>query len=70
MESDAATTFDPYHKWLGIPPTAQPPDHYRLVGVESFEDDPDVIASPSDRPHTHTGQQLRPAPSMYAVLFH
>ena len=30
--------FDPYHKWLGIPPKQQPPDHYRLLGVErAFE---------------------------------
>ena len=35
--------FDPYHKWLGIPPKDQPPNHYRLLGVELFEPDPDVI---------------------------
>lgn len=23
--------FDPYHKWLGIPPKDQPPNHYRLL---------------------------------------
>ena len=23
--------FDPYHIWLGIPPEAQPPSHYRLL---------------------------------------
>ena len=26
-------SFDPYHKWLGIPPEDQPPHHYRLLGV-------------------------------------
>ena len=31
--------FDPYHKWLGIPPQDQPPNHYRLLGVELFETD-------------------------------
>ncbi|MGL6097816.1 MAG: hypothetical protein ACRC7O_18700 [Fimbriiglobus sp.] len=35
--------FDPYHKWLGIPPAHQPPTHYRLLGIEKFESDPDVI---------------------------
>jgi uncharacterized protein (TIGR03067 family) len=36
-------TFDPYHKWLGIPPADQPPNHYRLLGLNLFESDPDVI---------------------------
>lgn len=35
--------FDPYYKWLGIPPKDQPPDLYRLLGVERFESDADVI---------------------------
>lgn len=35
--------FDPYHKWLGIPPSQQPPTHYRLLGLEAFESDRDVI---------------------------
>ncbi len=35
--------FDPYYKWLGIPPKAQPADHYRLLGVDRFESDADVI---------------------------
>jgi len=33
MEPD----FDPYRKWLGIPPQDQPPNHYRLLGLELFE---------------------------------
>lgn len=36
-------TFDAYHKWLGIPPHEQPPNHYRLLGLAPFEADPDVI---------------------------
>lgn len=43
-----ARPFDPYHKWLGIPPEEQPPDHYRLLGVRLFEDDPDVIDYAAD----------------------
>jgi hypothetical protein len=45
--------FDPYHKWLGIPPADQPPDHYRLLGLSAFEDDPTVIESSADRQMTH-----------------
>lgn len=38
-----STPLDPYHRWLGIPPKHQPPDHYRLLGLERFESDPEVI---------------------------
>lgn len=41
--------FDPYHKWLGILPKDQPPHHYRLLGVETFEDDLQVIEAAADR---------------------
>ncbi|MGO8752923.1 MAG: hypothetical protein ACLQNE_43835 [Thermoguttaceae bacterium] len=34
--------FDPYHQWLGIPPKDQPSNHYRLLGVDLCESDPDV----------------------------
>ncbi|MDF1845304.1 MAG: SUMF1/EgtB/PvdO family nonheme iron enzyme [Rubripirellula sp.] len=47
------SNFDPYHKWLGIPPKAQPPNHYRLLSVELFESDPDVIESAAQRQITH-----------------
>ena len=42
-------SFDPYHKWLGIPPKEQPANHYRLLGITLFEDDPDVIQSAADQ---------------------
>jgi hypothetical protein len=29
--------FDAYHRCLGIPPKDQPPNHYRLLGLELFE---------------------------------
>ena len=35
-------SFDPYHRWLGIPPREQPPNHYRLLGIDLFEADADV----------------------------
>jgi hypothetical protein len=47
------TGFDPYHKWLGIPPKDQPPNHYRLLAIELFESDPDVIASAADQRMAH-----------------
>src|SRR5262245_14315951 len=37
--------FDPYYKWLAIPPAEQPPNHYRLLGLPLFESDRDVIAA-------------------------
>ncbi len=37
------TEFDPYHKWLGIPKSEQPPNHYRLLGIALFESDVEVI---------------------------
>ncbi len=45
--------FDPYHKWLGIPAEHQPPTHYRLLGIELFESDPDVIESAAMRQMSH-----------------
>lgn len=41
--------FDPYYKWLGIPPAEQPPNHYRLLGVTLFESDLDVIANAAEQ---------------------
>ena len=48
-----ATDFDPYRKWLGIPPQYQPPNHYRLLGIELFESDADVIANAADQRAIH-----------------
>ena len=45
--------FDPYHQWLGIPPAEQPATHYRLLGIETFEEDEEVIASAADRQMRH-----------------
>jgi len=41
--------FDPYHKWLGIPPKQQPPHHYRLLGLQPLEDDTEVIDAAANR---------------------
>ena len=45
--------FDPYYKWLAIPPKDQPPNHYRLLGLEVFEPDGDVIANAADARMSH-----------------
>ena len=45
--------FDPYHKWLGISPKDQPPNHYRLLGIDRFEADPDVISNAADQRMAH-----------------
>lgn len=45
--------FDPYHRWLGIPPEEQPPHHYRLLGIRLFEDQPEVIEHAADRQMAH-----------------
>ncbi|MGH7139671.1 MAG: hypothetical protein ACREHD_28360, partial [Pirellulales bacterium] len=48
-----AEDFDPYRKWLGIMPKDQPPNHYRLLGIELFESDLDVIEGAADRQMAH-----------------
>ncbi len=45
--------FDPYYKWLGIPPTEQPANFYRLLGLANFEPDADVIQAAADRQMAH-----------------
>jgi formylglycine-generating enzyme required for sulfatase activity len=48
-----AEAFDPYLQWLGIREPQRPPNHYRLLGIELFESDPDVIATAADRQMAH-----------------
>ena len=45
--------FDPYYTWLAIPPEEQPPDHYRLLGLRPFEENPEVIQNAADRQMAH-----------------
>jgi hypothetical protein len=42
-------SFDPYFKWLGIPPQDQPPHHYRLLGIELYESNREVINAAANR---------------------
>jgi hypothetical protein len=39
-----ADDFDPYQKWLGIPPQEQPPSFYRLLTLKPLESDLEVIS--------------------------
>ncbi len=41
--------FDPYYEWLGISLGEQPPNHYRLLGVNLFEPSGDVISNAADQ---------------------
>ena len=45
--------LDPYHRWLGIPPKDQPPNHYRLLGIERFEPDQEVIRDAAEQRMAH-----------------
>jgi serine/threonine protein kinase len=45
--------FDPYHRWLGIPPEEQPPHHYRLLGLKLWESDAEVIRDAADQRLAH-----------------
>ena len=37
--------FDPYERWLGIPSSEQPPNHYRLLNIPLFENDSALISN-------------------------
>ena len=45
--------FDPYYKWLAIPPDDQPPNHYRLLGLSPFESDAELIGIAADQRMAH-----------------
>ena len=47
--AENSTQFDPYRKWLGISPKDQPPNHYRLLGIELFESDAEVIDAQANK---------------------
>src|SRR5581483_1183243 len=62
--------FDPYYQWLGIPPKDQPPNHYRLLAIELFEANLDVVANAADRQmaHVRTFQTGRQGPKSQELL--
>ena len=48
-----AEKFDPYHQWLGISPKDQPPNHYRLLGIDLFEVKREVIRDAAEQRIAH-----------------
>ena len=62
--------FDPYRKWLGIPPNEQPPHLYRLLGIAPFENDPEVIENAADQrmAHVRTFQSGQNAAASQKIL--
>ena len=46
-------SFDPYYQWLAIPPRDQPPNRYRLLGIELFEENPAVIENAANQRMAH-----------------
>ena len=46
---DMSDQFDPYYAWLAIPPKDQPPNYYRLLGVELFESTAKVIQTAAEQ---------------------
>jgi hypothetical protein len=45
--------FDPYYRWLGIPPKDQPANHYRLLAIDLFESDPEAIRDAAEQRMAH-----------------
>ncbi len=48
-----ASLSERYYEWLSIAPEDQPPTLYRLLGVRTFEDKPNVIENAADRQMSH-----------------
>ncbi len=53
MAQTEPKAFDPYHKWLGIRGGGTPPNHFRLLGLELWESDEDVIRDTAARQINH-----------------
>ncbi|MBI1899766.1 MAG: hypothetical protein HYS13_01470 [Planctomycetia bacterium] len=53
MTADTPVPFDPYRNWLGIASHEQPANHYRLLAIKVFEDDPQAIARAADERMAH-----------------
>lgn len=45
--------LDPYHRWLGIPKSQQPPTYYQLLGISPDETDREVIEEAALRQTSH-----------------
>ena len=56
-------TFDPYLKWLGIDGGGHTPDHYRLLGLDRLESDPELIGRAADAAMAEV-RRIRPGPHL------
>jgi uncharacterized protein YegL len=53
-----SSKFNPYYTWLQIVSNDQPPNHYELLGLRSFESDRELIAQAADQRVSHLRQQI------------
>ncbi|MCH2200643.1 MAG: general secretion pathway protein GspE [Fuerstiella sp.] len=65
--------IDVYKEWLGIPEGERPPDHYTLLRLVMFEDDPEKVNSNYRKLNSHvrkfaTGQYLKPSQVLLTEL--
>jgi hypothetical protein len=49
LDTPQPSDFDPYYRWLGIPKSQRPPNHYRLLGISPKEEDREVIEAAIER---------------------
>lgn len=63
-------TFDPYRDWLGIQDAKRPPDHYQLLRLKRFEDDPAKVRENYHKLSAHIRKQLqgKAAPTAHRIL--
>src|SRR5262245_35863566 len=71
--ANMAAAFDPYYDWLSISAKDQPPHHYRLLGLELFENNAKVIDLAADRQMAHvrsfqTGPNVAASQKLLAEL--
>lgn len=59
-----AEAFNPYREWLGLD-TADDPNHYDLLSLRIYEDDPDAISLAAERSSTKV-RSFRPGPNAAA----
>lgn len=55
--------FDPYVEWLGVTVGRQPANHYELLGVPLYENDPAIISQAADARIARLRRE-RPGPRM------
>ena len=60
--------FDPYYEWLGVQPSEQPVDFYRLLGIARFEENIQVVERAADRQMGYVRQFQAKHPSEAAQV--